>query len=276
MAFKLVALVLAVAVAASAAPDSRIVGGTPTSIQEFPYIVALTYLYPGPGITVQRCVGSILSSFHVMTSGFCFTGAVLENMKVRAGSTLSMSGGEIRDIRDFIKHPNYEEDPRAGDIAICFLASPLFMTDTIAALFIPPQNQYLPDYTQVKAVSWGFVSEDGPQNEELKTVNLLKIPLADCQERYSDVAGVIIDDPVLCAGDQGPIGMCAGDSGAPLVIGQVIVGISSFNKNCGDETYPDVFTRIDRYTDWILDVATSPLATMRSNATIRTSPIVRA
>lgn len=52
--------------------------------------------------------------------------------------------------------------------------------------------------------------------------------------------------------------MCLGDSGAPMVIGQVVVGISSYFKNCGDSTYPDVFTRIDRYTDWILEVAVAP------------------
>lgn len=58
---------------ASAAPNPRIVGGTPTTIQEFPYIASVVYHYPGPNIYVQRCVGAILSSWHVMTSGFCFT-----------------------------------------------------------------------------------------------------------------------------------------------------------------------------------------------------------
>ena len=58
---------------AAAAPENRIVGGDHVTIQEFPYIVAYTYRYPGPGITVQRCVGALVSSWHVVTSGFCFT-----------------------------------------------------------------------------------------------------------------------------------------------------------------------------------------------------------
>ncbi|XP_061724483.1 trypsin, alkaline B-like [Cydia pomonella] len=272
MAFRLIALLLVVVSVASAEPG-RIVDGSPTTIEEFPYIAAYTYTYPGPGITVQRCVGAILSSFHVVTTSFCFTGAVLENMKVRAGSTNSLSGGEVRDIARVIKHPDYVEVPRAADIAITVLSAPLFMTSAINALFLPAQNQYIADYTSVKIVSWGFESEQGPQLEQLKTVNLLKIPLLECQERYSDVDDVAIDDPVLCVGDQGAQGMCMGDSGAPMAIGQVLVGVSSFYKGCGDPTFPDVFTRIDRYTDWILEVATA--ANVRANVSaVRTSPVV--
>ncbi|MBN4663951.1 trypsin-like serine protease, partial [Escherichia coli] len=96
---------------------------------EFPYAVAFLYTYPGPGITVQRCVGSLLSSLHVLTSGFCYTGAILENFQIRAGSTSSLTGGTLVGIRTCEKHPGYVESPRRDDIAITFLDRALRITD---------------------------------------------------------------------------------------------------------------------------------------------------
>lgn len=57
---------------AVAAPETRLAGGDPTTINDFPYIVAYTYSYPNAGITIQRCVGSLISSWHVLSSAFCF------------------------------------------------------------------------------------------------------------------------------------------------------------------------------------------------------------
>ncbi|XP_049881938.1 trypsin, alkaline C-like [Pectinophora gossypiella] len=264
MASKIMYLALAIcattAVAASAIPETRIVGGSPTTIEEFPYIVALVYFYPGPGIYVQRCVGSLISSWHVLTTSFCFIGANLNYMLIRAGSTNSLNGGVLSTVRDVIKHPNYVEAPRQADIAVVVLNFPVSPSDTIGILYLPPLNWYIPDGTSVKIVSWGFESEQGPQLETLKTVNLNKLPLADCQAVYADSDAVVIEDPVICASQPGPIGMCLGDSGAPMVIQNVVVGLASYYQGCGDNAWPDVFTRIDRYTDWILDVAVAPSA----------------
>ena len=60
---------------------------------------------------------------------------------------------------------------------------------------------------------------------------------------------------VLCAAAAGR-GMCMGDSGAPVAIDNALVGCSSFYRDCLTDEFPDVFTRIDRYTNWILEVAT--------------------
>ncbi|KAM3960024.1 trypsin, alkaline B-like [Aphomia sociella] len=261
-------LALALITIASAAPNSRLVGGNPTTIQQFPYIVSLVYYYPQPQLYIQRCVGSLVTSWHVLTTAYCFTGANLDNMYVRAGSTNSLSGGIIRYIDEVVKHDDYVETPRAGDIAIIVLDNPLGITDSIGVLSIPGQNTFIPDNTEVKVVSWGFESQSGPQLEILKTINLYKLPLADCQADFQDSTAVSIEDPVLCAAAP-ERSMCLGDSGAPMVIGDVLIGLSSYYENC-DDSKPDVFTRIDRYTNWIVEVASRP----RTSAKIRISKIL--
>ncbi|XP_053618889.1 trypsin delta-like isoform X2 [Plodia interpunctella] len=252
---------------ATRAPEPRLVGGTPTTIQEFPFIVSLVYYYPGPQIWIQRCVGSLVSSFHVLTTGYCFTQAVIANMLVRAGSTYSMSGGTLRSIRDVIKHPEYVEAPRAGDIAIAVLDSPLGITDTIGVLYIPPQDTFIPDGYELKIVSWGFESETGPQLDTLQTVNMNKLPLDECQAIFSGSNAVTIGDPVICAAAPGR-SVCVGDSGAPMVIGETLVGLSSYYDGCGDDK-PDVFARIDRYTNWIIEVAASRVGDVDSVPYVR-------
>ncbi|KAH9628932.1 hypothetical protein HF086_006301, partial [Spodoptera exigua] len=176
----------------SAAPDGRIVGGDHVTIEEFPYAVAYTYL-----------------------------GANLDNMRIRAGSTNSLSGGTVVEIDNVVKHPDYTETPRSHDIAVTFLKTPLGLSNVINVLYLPPANTYIPDGQSLKVVSWGFESVS-----------------------------------VICAAAAGK-GMCMGDSGAPMVINNAIVGSSSFFKDCLDDEFPDIFTRIDRYTNWILEVASS-------------------
>nr|XP_038025046.1 serine protease 57-like [Anas platyrhynchos] len=47
-------------------------------------------------------------------------------------------------------------------------------------------------------------------------------------------------------------GVCAGDSGGPLVFKRKVYGIVSFSgQRCGDRRYPDIFTKISNYIDWV-------------------------
>ncbi|XP_068624745.1 trypsin-1-like [Battus philenor] len=258
MAIKALCIGLALVCAAMAAPESRIVGGTPVGPGEFPYAVALLYHYPNAGITIQRCVGALISSWHVLTTSHCFNGAILSNLVVRAGSTNSMGGGSVVTASHVIRHPDYQQSPRTADIAVLVLATPLPISSTIDILYLPAQGTHIPDGQSLKVVSWGFESISGPQLQFLKSINLRKVSLEACVAAYAGDDSAVIDDTVICAAGEGLVGTCTGDSGAPMVRDQVLVGISSHFKECGDGSYPDVFTRVDRFTDWIMSVATRP------------------
>lgn len=44
---------------------------------------------------------------------------------------------------------------------------------------------------------------------------------------------------------------CSGDSGGPLTVNDIQIGIVSFNyKNC-EGASPDIFTRVSEYTNWL-------------------------
>lgn len=86
------------------------------------------------------------------------SGAVLENMQIRAGSTTSLSGGVVRNIARFVKHPDYTEAPRSNDLAVTFVEPGFGITNEISTLFLPPYNWNIADGQSVKIVSWGFES----------------------------------------------------------------------------------------------------------------------
>lgn len=70
-----------------------------------------------------------------------------------------------------------------------------------------------------------------------------------------------IGDKQLCAGGERGRGACAGDAGGPLMnvateAGEptFLVGVVSFGPaRCGTAKVPDVYTRVDKYGDWIMD-----------------------
>ncbi|CAB0034178.1 unnamed protein product [Trichogramma brassicae] len=48
-----------------------------------------------------------------------------------------------------------------------------------------------------------------------------------------------------------PSGVCKGDSGGPAVVDNHLVGVISLSYDWGNEDYPDTYTKVFHYRDWI-------------------------
>ncbi|CAH0403523.1 unnamed protein product [Chilo suppressalis] len=44
---------------------------------------------------------------------------------------------------------------------------------------------------------------------------------------------------------------CQGDSGGPLIYEGIVVGVTSWGRECGHPAFPGVSTRVANYTEWI-------------------------
>lgn len=75
--------------------------------------------------------------------------------------------------------------------------------------------------------------------------------IVDCRAIYDANGKLNIAQPEnLCAFTQSVQGTCIADAGSPLVIDNVLVGITSWT-NC--KLYlPDLFTQIAAHKDWIV------------------------
>ncbi|KAI8429519.1 hypothetical protein MSG28_000152 [Choristoneura fumiferana] len=81
-------------------------------------------------------------------------------------------------------------------------------------------------------------------------INLTALSVEDCQRRFNGINPVF--DTQICSLTKEGEGACHGDSGGPLVEGSSVVGVVSWGMPCA-RGYPDVYTRVYAYRDWILE-----------------------
>lgn len=71
-----------------------------------------------------------------------------------------------------------------------------------------------------------------------------------CKNAYIDHKPV--NERMICAGDmEGGKGICIGDSGGPMMVNGVVIGITSWGLGCARSGYPGVFTRVPYFREWI-------------------------
>lgn len=59
-------------------------------------------------------------------------------------------------------------------------------------------------------------------------------------------------DSVICTFTEVGQGVCFGDSGGTLVVGNYVVGIPSWVEPCG-VGFPDAYARVSSHAEWIIE-----------------------
>ena len=105
------------------------------------------------------------------------------------------------------------------------------------------------------AAGWGKM-ENGDLPETLRYVELNIVPNISCVANLG-VVSIEITDKMICT-FKGPTGRettCTGDSGGPLMVRRsgrfVLVGATSFSLVDCQSPFPNVFSRISAFLDWI-------------------------
>ncbi|XP_047993001.1 trypsin, alkaline C-like [Leguminivora glycinivorella] len=254
---------LGLAAAAHKNPQ-RIVGGTPTTVDNYPYITNMQYLLWGT-FWEQYCGGSLINSRSVLSAAHCYEGDRANEWRVRLGTSQASSGGVEHLVSQLILHSGYSSATLNHDIAIIRLSTPASFSNNIAVVSVGGANYNLPDGTVVTTLGWGTLSSNGQAPEQLQHVDINIINQEYCASQYAWLKTQPgfsrwpdITDNMLCAGIQhiGGKDACQGDSGGPLVHpaepNHVIVGIVSWGYQCARAEFPGVNARVSRYTDWIV------------------------
>ncbi|XP_026320263.1 trypsin, alkaline A-like [Hyposmocoma kahamanoa] len=254
----LACLAIASAEVAGPPPDhyepQRIVGGSLTTINQYPFGVAL--LYSAAQTTFwQSCGGSILNQRSVLSAAHCTvgTGNVPGRWRSRVGSSFANSGGAVHLTAQIINHPQYNPSTENNDITILRLSSNIqYVGGTVAPSSIAGANYNLGDNQVVWAIGWGRISSGGAASEQLRHVQIWTINQAVCSQRYG-TRGISITANMLCSGwlDVGGRDQCQGDSGGPLLHNNIVVGVCSFGLGCADPFFPGVNARVSTASNWI-------------------------
>ncbi|KAH9517446.1 Testisin [Dermatophagoides farinae] len=227
---------------------------------------------PRPPITNQDwqwkwqhfCGGSIIDNQWIMTAAHC-----VESMKsiyspgmiqIMAGSTNWRSPDTEHAVTiavdRIIVHEGWRQRTGQNDIALLHLSRPIsyVQKDKIYINNICLSRQTQHEYEgMVSSSGWGFVAKDNRITPELmRRVDLMIVDHNTCHQAFSRVIQVTTNQ--VCAG-RSHRGNCMGDSGGPLILKDgnraIQIGIVSFSIPCAVPGYPDVFTRVSKYIDWI-------------------------
>ncbi|XP_029161396.1 trypsin-1-like [Nylanderia fulva] len=225
--------------------ESRIIGGTSTTIDKYPYQVSLHYN------NKLVCGGSIISKEWILTAAHCVYGLKVSLFKIRVASSYHDNGGIlITDISSIIWHESFDEDNYDYDVALIKLLKPLSLDRNTKIITLATPSIVIKTGNNAVVSGWGKTSANGESSKVLQT---LKIPIFDqeaCRKVYARWR--IVTPNMLCAGfTTGGKDTCQGDSGGPLVYNSVQIGIVSWGAQCASAGYPGVYTRISTIRSWI-------------------------
>ncbi|XP_018372565.1 PREDICTED: chymotrypsin-2-like [Trachymyrmex cornetzi] len=220
--------------------DVQIVGGTNASVGQFPYQVSLKQNGN------HFCGGAIIHETFVITAAHCLSKKLPDNVSVDVGS-INISNAETRyTAQKLIIHPDYNETLAINDIGLINLKNKIIFSNNTQLINLISYDR---DFENLKlnVSGWGRVKTDGSIPEVLQQIVVYEYSQESCTKMYN------LTDRHICTLNAIGQGMCYGDSGSALTYEGNLVGIVSYGRQPCASGYPDVFTRVYYYRQWIND-----------------------
>nr|XP_023651386.1 complement C1r subcomponent-like [Paramormyrops kingsleyae] len=243
----------------------KVLGGADAALGQFPWQVLLEVLGGHGGAAV---IGEhwILTAAHNLFPSLRTTLHPLKAFKVYAGHN-DMDELYMRPdlpIASIHPHPQYH-NPSAkdydNDIALIKLKEAITFNATLMPLCLPPKDaKYIP--RSLGMVSGFGITENNMVSKKLKYIPTVLVEEVTCKRfidnekiKFSSIPS--LTDNMFCAGgERTGQDSCEGDSGGALTL-QIphgphwAAGIVSWGVGCGMKGTYGVYTRVDKYVDWI-------------------------
>ncbi|CAB3381345.1 Hypothetical predicted protein [Cloeon dipterum] len=227
------------------AGERLIIGGIEATVGEIPWQVSIQSTSG-----IHLCGGTIISNDFIVTSAYC-SAFEPSSYKVISGTLEAAHPGSTHDVTEIFSHADYNETTSENDISIWRVNPPFTFDANTNAIKLPTQSVESIPGTLMTISGWGYTSATTPYSDVLLKVEEPIVSKSDCNTVYSSSGGIALN--VICAGFPGSnVGACIRDTGGPLFLNGELRGI--FNGLGCDfpvATYPDQFTEVSAYRDWI-------------------------
>nr|QRN45220.1 collagenase 1-like [Tineola bisselliella] len=231
---------------------TRIVGGSPASLGQFPYQAGLVITLQSGATSV--CGASLLTNTRLVTAAHCwFDGRQnARSLTVVLGSIRLFTGGTRIATSSVVIHANYNPRNLNNDIAIITIRSVGF-TNIIQSI---PRATGTSTFAGASAIASGFGRTSDHQGitqaQFLSHVTIPVITNAQCAQTF----GATVVASTICTSGAGGRGTCGGDSGGPVVTNvggrRVLIGVVSFGAARGCQVgLPAGHARVTSFNAWI-------------------------
>ncbi|XP_031766876.1 brachyurin-like [Galleria mellonella] len=236
---------------------SRIVGGVPAGVGQFPYqagLISDIIGISGRGV----CGGTLISDNRVLTAAHCWFDGINQAWRftVILGSVLLFSGGTRIETSSVVNHPSYTPQLVRNDISVIYLPSNVAISSTISPASLPTGSELGENFAGSSAIASGFgLTSDGggiSNDQFLSFVSLNVITNTVCSYAFP----IIVQPSNICTSGVGGVGTCNGDSGGPLVLVRnnrnILIGVTSFGSAFGCQAnLPAAYARVTSFIDFI-------------------------
>nr|XP_003471230.1 chymotrypsin-like elastase family member 2A [Cavia porcellus] len=243
--------------------QGRVVGGQEAQANSWPWQVSLQY--QASGSWYHTCGGSLISNRWFLTAAHCVSNSYTYRVVLgRHRLSTNEAGSVTVSVSKFVVHPQWNNNLAKGyDIALGKLSQAVTLSSKIQAANLPAAGTILANNHPCYVTGWGRLQTNGPTPDVLQQGRLLVVSYATCSS--SSWWGSSVNNQMICAGGDGVISSCSGDSGGPLNCqgssGKWEVhGVVSFGSSLGCNYYrkPSVFTRVSAFISWINQVRSRP------------------
>jgi len=199
------------------------------------------------------CGSSLIAPNILLTAAHCNSASLTKaSIGKHNRSDVTEILEEIK-IVERVPHPDYDDYTLEADIMVMRLCSkskhqPVTLVD---------DTNIIQENAIMKMMGWGLTDCVGDDKHEVLLEGLVDyVNNEDCQAAYDNGYDDEIFDGMLCASRPG-IGPHYGDSGGPLIdeSGKQ-TGVVSWGVGCYQTQYPDVYTRVSHYIEWINEYKT--------------------
>ena len=232
--------------------QQAVVGGTPASKGEFPWMVRLGST---PDQTAPpACGGALYTPQIVLTAAHCVGDTGPDTSITVLTGAIDVQDSAATKVKSTYIHksPTYGTD-KGGDWALIKLASPI-----PNAVTLPIATNATNNTGTFGVAGWGNTAEGGNNSRYLLKAEVPLIDDAKCKSAYTN----LIADAEICAGnwDQGGTDTCQNDSGGPMFRKDdagawIQVGIVSWGIGCARAKNPGVYTEVSTFASAIAQAA---------------------